>query len=325
MGRKLIDKVRKTENFNFFSKLIFFLLIVFVLDYSIGSVLRHYYFTQKYGEYYSRTYAIEKTDADVLILGSSKAAHQYHSEIIAKGLKLSCYNAGSGGSSIFYHYAIFKAVLKRHTPKIIILDITRAFIKHKDSYDRLSVLLPYYERHPELRSIIELRSPYEKIKLISKIYPYNSMLFSIIIGNIELDAKFKKKQNKDINGYIPLNGVWTNSIKIDSIPAGYELDSNQIKLFESMIKDCERINLKLYVVHSPDFIIKKVAEKSNLAGKEIAKKYHVELLDHYQDSLFLNNSKYFFDISHFNDEGAKVFSKIIVDKIIKDQSYSGTY
>ena len=322
MKISLSDQMKRNEYFRFFYKILIFLLIVFILDFTVGSLLKYYYFKQKHGPLYTTTYAIEKTTADVIILGSSKAKHQYNPKIFAERLNRTCYNAGSGGSSIFYNYAILKSIIKRYYPKIIILDITREFVRNQSSYDRIAEILPYYDRHPEMRSTILLKSPYEKIKLISKIYPYNSLLFSIILGNIEYNSKFARDQEKEVNGFLPLTRIWSEPIKIDSIPANYELDSTKIKLFEIIIKDCIQNNVKLYVVQSPDFAIKKYIEKSNLAGQEIAQKYKVKFLDYYQDSLFLNHGEYFSDISHLNGKGADVFSNIIVGEIIKDQNSS---
>jgi hypothetical protein len=310
----LRDKIRQNSYLYFLCKLFVFTLLVFILDLSLGSILKYYYFKQSSGFLYRTTYSMEETTAELLIFGSSKANHQYHPDVFEKRLKLSYYNVGHDGSSIFYHYAILKSVLKRYSPKMIILDITREFEKNQESYDRISMLYPYYQKHPEIRPIIEVKSPYEKLKFVSKIFPYNSLLFTIISGNMQ----FNKERHRNIKGYVPLLKKWNNPIQTDSAKPSYDVDSIKIKIFESFINDCNRCKVKLYVVHSPDFIIKKYDEKSNVAGKEIAHKYHVKLLEHYQDSLFLNNSKYFSDVSHLNEEGAIVFSNIIIDEIARD-------
>ena len=99
-------------------------------------------------------------------------------------MKLSFYNAGRDGNFMFYHLAVLKGVLNRYSPKIVILDfVAEEFAQNQYSYDRLSSLLPYYKSHPEMRSIINLKSKYEKIKLLSQIYPYNSLMLTIAVGN----------------------------------------------------------------------------------------------------------------------------------------------
>jgi predicted peroxiredoxin len=310
----LTDIIRKKQSLYFLYKLFVFVLIIFTLDYTIGSILKYYYFTQSSGFYYRTTYSLEKTKADVLIFGSSKANHQFYPDAFEKRLKLSYYNVGRDGSSIFYHYAMLKSVLQRYTPKIIILEVTREFEKKQFSYDRISMLLPYYDRHPEIRSIIELKSPFEKLKLTSKVYPYNSLVFSIISGNSE----FNTHKNKDSKGYVPLTNVWKEPIQYFWAPSGKEVDTAKINIYESFIKDCIKSGVKLYVVCSPNFYKLDHIDNSYLIGKEMAQKYNIKFIDHSKDSLFINNNCYFADIHHLNKNGSILFTNILVDEIIKD-------
>ena len=148
------DKKRNPYKY-FFSKLIILFLFLFVSDFLIGNLLSYYYFNQKRGADYLTTYSIDSTKADVLIFGSSRASHHYRPPIFENHLNLTCYNVGRDGSFLFYQYAVLKAVIKRYSPKIIILDFNDGeFSKDESNYDRISALLPYYKTHPEMRSII---------------------------------------------------------------------------------------------------------------------------------------------------------------------------
>lgn len=296
----------------FLLKLVVLFAFVFVFDFLIGNTLSYFYFRQKRGEQYLITYSIEKTKADFLIFGSSRANHHYRPNIFEKRLDLSCYNAGLDGCFILYNYAVLKAILRRYSPKIIILDFRRReFAKSQDNYDRLSFLLPYYRSHPEIRSIIELKSPYEKFKLLSSIYPYNSSMLIIAGAN----AMITKKRREDISGYVPLKGIWNSSIQIDENSVNYELDSTLVKTYESFIQDCIYSKAKLYIICSPYFIKFNHTDFSVTVAKKIAKKYNVKFLDYSKDSIFINNSKLFFDPNHLNDEGAILFSNMLIDSI----------
>jgi len=313
MKAGIIEEIRKKRSFSFLIKVFIFLIIVFMLDFTIGNILRHYYFRQTSGFYYRTTYSLEETKADVLIFGSSKANHQFYPDIFEKRLNLSYYNVGRDGSSIFYHYSILQSVLQRYTPKVIIIEMTREFDKKQISYDRISMLLPYYESHPSIRPIIEMRSRFEKFKLISKIYPYNSLIFSIISGNSE----FNRIRNSDIKGYVPLTREWKDPIQHYSVPFKDQIDSTKIEVFESFIKACINSGVKLYIVASPNYFVMDYVDKSNLIAKELAQKYRVKFFDYSNDSLFLANPSYFADNMHLNDKGAIAFSNIFVTEIIK--------
>lgn len=314
MYKQIINKIKENKYLYFFSKLSVFLVIVIILDWAIGNKLNSLYFKQKYGVEYRTAYSIDSTTADLLIFGSSRSTHQYYPEVFEKGLNLSYYNVGRDGTSIFYHYAILKGVLKRYNPKIIILDFeVDEFVKSQESYDRLSCLLPYYKTHPEIRSVVLLKSPWEKLKLLSKIYPNNSSIITILAGNSE----FYKEMASDIKGYLPLTNVWKKPLRTDVIQRKSEIDSNKVQAYESFIKDCVNSNIELYIISSPSFINRTIPNYSIKLGKEIAQKYNVSFLDYTTDSTFLNNPSYFSDVIHFNNEGAKVFSCIIVERINK--------
>lgn len=296
-----------------------FILIVTFFDFAFGSVLRYFYFKQESGPQYRTTYSIEKNNADLLIFGSSRASHHYKPDIFEKKIKLSYYNTGRDGNFIFYYYAVLKCILKRYKPKIIVLDISRdEFLKNTLSYERISFLLPYYDKYPEIRPIIELKSPYEKIKLRSSIYPYNSSIFTIIAGNSE----FNKNRKKDIKGYIPIfKSFKTSTIKQKNI--GLEIDNIKVKIFEEFIKDCVNSNIKLFIVCSPYYFSKNLSnpynhESINIAQK-IAIKNNIMFFD-YSNDLEISRSKEFFsDPEHLNNKGADVFSNKITDSIIKNK------
>jgi hypothetical protein len=306
--------ISRNKYIYFLFRLFLFGLIVWILDGSIGKMLEYFYFKQKSGVLFRTTYSIEQTKAELLIFGTSRANHDYRPDIFGKRLMLSAYNVGRDANYIFYHYAVLSAILKRYTPKVIILDfINGEFKSDRESYDRLQSLLPYYTRHPEMRSIIELRGPYEKIKLLSRIYPYNSSIFTIAAGN----AQFNKRRSDDIQGYVPLNKVWAEPIRTaDKAWTTYSVDSAKINVYEAFIQDCLRLHVKLYIVCSPYFVKTQKVDYSIVTGKEIARKYNIPFFDYSTDTAFLVRRDIFADEFHLNDEGAQIFSNLLIDQMM---------
>lgn len=300
-------------------KLAAFFIIAFVFDFIIGSLFNYLYFKQTSGWEYRTKYSIEDTKADILIFGASRAQQQYNPVFFEERLNQTCYNVGRDGEPIFYYYAVLKGVLNRYTPKMIILDIENGvFQESQSSYDRIAVLLPYYKNHPGMRSIIELRSPYEKFKLQSRIYPYNSLLFKIAIGNTE----FNKKRNEDIKGYVPLTRALDEPIRTVDFSKKYDIDSNKVNFYKSFINDCNKANVKLYIVCSPYFIHSIGSDSSMVLAKEIAGENNIDFFDFSKDELFLNNSRLFDDTVHVNVAGSKIFSNKLIDTIIsKNKNY----
>lgn len=297
-------------------KIAAFLILAFIGDWLIGNLLKHFYFKQTSGWGYRTKYSIEDTKADILIFGASRAQQQYNPVYFEERLEQTCYNVGRDGEPIFYHYGVLKAVLKRYTPKVIILDIeNKIFRESQDSYDRIAVLLPFYQDHKEMHQIIELRGPFEKFKLVSHIYPYNSSLFNIAIGNTEMN----KKRNKDINGYLPLTGALNEPIRTVDISKEYAIDTNKINIYKWFIKDCKEANIKLYIISSPYFSNTIGQDSSMIIAKEIAINNNIYFIDLSKEKEFLNNSKLFDDTVHVNIAGSKILCNKVIDTIILRQ------
>ena len=311
----IINILKKHQISFFFAKLVIFLLLIGLMDFAIGSILKHFYFKQSSGILSRTTYSIESTNEDILIFGTSRANHHYISELIENELNIKTYNVGSDGKPIFYHYAVLNCIIKRYTPKIIIFDFYPfEFENYNDSWEKISSLLPYYDSHPEIREIIDNRSFFEKYKLkISKIYPYNSLLLKIAISNFELNNK-RNNQESDIKGYIPLNGFLKDSL--DKFPIhSEELDLQKIEYFENFIKVCNENKIKLYIFVSPYYAISSQEIPSINECSKIAKKYNIFFKSYINDSLFLNNNKFFISEDHLNEDGAKVYTKLIIEDI----------
>jgi hypothetical protein len=191
----------RIDTLRFIKRTTLFIILLALADQLIGYGVNKFYFKQKKGAFAQITYAIDSTRSDVLILGSSKALHHYVSPVISKGLNLSVYNCGNNGQQLPYSAAILKLITERYQPKIIIVDMLLwDFGKGDDKFDRLSVLLPYYSAHPGVLPYINQNSQFERLKLISKSYPFNSFLLPGLY-NYFLAGTLLPTQN----GYLPLN------------------------------------------------------------------------------------------------------------------------
>lgn len=318
-----INKIKEKKLPHFLLKLLLFLSIIFFLDFSIGSILKYWYYKQDSGLLYRATYAIDSTRAEVLIFGSSTANHHYAPGAFENRTHLSFYNTGRDGNTIFYNYSILQGALRRYSPKIVILDLNRGeFKENPESYDRISSLLPYYDNHPKIRSIIQLKSPYEKYKLLSKIYPFNSMLFTIAVGTTEYNKS--REYINDKEGFVPLNKVWKKEIATDTSDVKYKLDSNKIDIFEFFITNCVKSNVKLYIFISPTFKKYTHKDQSIVIAQRIANEFKIPFYNFSGDTSFLNHIGLFADVLHLNAKGAKIYSNKVVDKIIQEQ-HSNTF
>lgn len=298
-------------------KLSLFAVILWAMDFLVGNTLRYYYFRQESGLQYRTTYSMEKTKADLLIFGSSRANHHYYPKIFQEGLDMTCYNTGRDGSYILYNYAVLKSVLKRYTPRVIILDFnTGEFQKGREDYDRLSSLLPYYQSHSEIRPIVNLRGRFEKYKLMSRIYPFNSSILTIAIGN----SKMNKERASDDSGFVPLTNELASSAIDTARKKVYELDTVKVGIYKRFVRDCLAAGTKLYIIRSPEFVVEDYPDTSVSIAKEIAGEANVPFLDYMNDRTF-SDSRLFSDIDHLNENGAIKFSEMLVKRMETFQTH----
>lgn len=307
---------------NFFIKAATVFLILIATDQALGFLLRQIYSKQVAGDYSRATYTIDSVKTAALVFGSSRASHHYVPEVFEDELKKSFYNAGRDGCGLFYNYATFKSVIKRYSPQVIIFDFAPDELLYiKDDYDRLASLLPYYKNHPEIKDMVYLRGAFEKYKLYSASYPFNSQLVSLITGKLKLsnDDGLKRK------GYLPLykkmkSGTADNFLK-GSLNA---IDSNKVKVLNEIASTCRQKNIQLIFICSPIF---SNAENNDVNRQinEVAKKYEINYWNFSTDTAFDNHRELFQDNGHLNDSGANLFSQIIAAKIVqlpKEKTYS---
>jgi hypothetical protein len=304
--------------FRFILKLLLVAIVILICDRGTGAILKHYYFNQDSGELYRTTYSLDSTKADIIILGPSRAKCSYVPDIIEDSLHLTCYNAGKDGSFIFYNYAVFKEITKRYNPKLVIFDIAPDELEYRIyEYERLSILLPYYKTHPEIRPIVDMSNPFVKIKLISSIYPYNSLIFKIGMGNLE----FNKKREPSKSGFVPYFAVMKNELPDTMKIKPSTIDENKINALKDIITTCKKKNIQLVFVYSPVYSIIRDSYYYPLISDYFSG-YNVEYIDLSNDPVFINNPQYFSEKIHLNNDGANVFTTMVLKEIESKNIYS---
>ncbi len=310
--KNIILKNEKNRQLFNFTNIAAFILLVFLTDFATGKVFHHLYKKQKSGWEYRTRYSVEDTKAEMILLGASRVQQQYNPVYFEQRLNLSCYNVGRDGQSFLYQYVIMQGILKRYHPKIVLLECERKmFLKYSASFERLSCLLPLYQDHPEMREIILLRSPYERLKLLSQAYPYNSSILKIFIANIS------NKPDEDIKGYVPLKGSLNESKKLVDFSEPYDIDSVKLKYFDLFIDQCKKHHIKLYFTVSPYYFTYTGTDASLQIAKEAAAKNNIPFFDLSKGVTELNDSRLYDDTVHVNKTGSKILTNIIIDSIIK--------
>lgn len=290
----------------FLKKLVLLCIALILLDRLIGAGFKHYYFQQKVGLFYRITYVINTTKADILVFGSSRADHHYVPSVFENKLHETFYNCGSDGYNLIYHAAVISAVLKRYTPKHVIIDLTPNELSQSEE-GRLSQLLPYSD-NPCIEPFIKYNGKFENYKLLSKMYPYNSSFITIAFNKFSSD----KSRNGD-KGFFKLTKVMPFHRK--EVYVDDKIMETRIKILDDFLRELDAKHVKVTLVISPAYYSFIDPNDEGVAIEKLSHKYSNVRFFNYENNPAFADNKLFQDDLHLNYDGAYKFSEDLANKL----------
>ncbi len=294
-------------------KLLILLVIMFVVDRVVGSIIEYYFTHEPMGDAATFSHAINDPKEDILIYGSSRAVHTYDTKVFTDTLGLSCFNCGREATNVIYHSAILpSAISGEHKPKVIILDLTTKEIAwHSGAYgaDILAgMILPYVVTNEHFARLAEEAFPDELYKAkISKLYAYNSQILSVI-------RNYSRRHNDNINGYQPLHGSKLNHDPEESTSNRDKIDEYSKEKLEYFVKSITDKKIPLIVIISPMYSLPFKDNESVRVCKQILARYNIQVWDYASDPKYVKREN-FYDAVHMNTKGAEMFSTEIASRI----------
>jgi len=298
--------------------IVVFCLLVF--DFLSGFVLDYILEKQSDGRYFKAKYSLGHTTEDIIIIGSSRAEQNFVPEVFEKELKMSCWNTGRGGQSIPFLLCIQAAILKRYTPKIVIINIDLDGLSNRRSmYERAGFLKPFWNKHSEIRSILSTENKRLPFYMLSNMYRYNSSLYYLLrpflfpgIDGFPYQKGWKpgRMRKKDTS-------LFKDSSEIKNSLYGGLINAHLKSDFKKLIEGFTNNGTDVFLVISPDFSMSKKTNDILCSLKEILPKKHINMYDYSEDPNFCGNQELYKDSFHLNEEGAILFSKKVALEIKK--------
>lgn len=295
----------------FWIKVFVFFLFIFFIDLFAGKIL---FFMQNKSLENSpfamvTEFTMWKVDKEIILIGASETSHGYKPSIIEDSLKMTVYNCGKDGYGFYYQSSMIDGILKRYSPKIIVWSVSpSSFLSKpsKDSMDRISYLNPFYNSNEYIKSIIIKKGPYEKYKMYSQLYVYNSRIFPYAYKALFDYNNFEK------GGFSPLINTNNNYPVVLDITYDDNLDNEIAKLFASTLEKCKAAGTQVVLVFPPKLV------KDNYNNtiqykklKQIAENFDTQIFENfYNHNDFINNPLLFKDNLHLNNKGASKFSSL---------------
>ncbi len=255
----------------------------------------------------------DNAEAEIEIMGSSRAWVHIDPEILEDSLSLSAYNFGVDGHVFISQYYRHLEFLKYNlNPKYIILSLDVASLSKKEGLHNMEQFLPYMLWNSDQEKYL---SVYEGFTSLEYKLPFLRYIRNSSILSDMFNEEIKQKMPLRKKGYEGQVKEWSsNFIKTKEQMKHFELklDSNAISLFENFIEDCKVKSIPLVLVYSPEYIEGQqfMANRSDVIDlyDEYVTKYDLLFLNYSNDSL-CNDQSNFYNTTHLNKTGAELFTK----------------
>lgn len=261
-----------------------------------------------------------KVDANVLILGSSRALNHIVPEVLDSILKVNSYNLGEGGYPFSIEYAQFKIYEKYGNPKPeLIIQSADLFtlVKKEDAYNT-ELTMPYlYE--PILKNELEKIYNFSSADFFLPAFKYRSKLVQINRNKKMMELIAGNPLNK--KGFIAQDDKWRGfelAVQLAGDSIDGKMDSDMVNLFDEYLNHCKQSGIKVVMVFTPEYYkateYTSNREKIKNIYRSFSKKYDFPFLDYSTDPLCYDTI-YFYNAMHLNGAGAKIFSKELAHDI----------
>lgn len=294
--------------------IVLFFAIVAAVDFCFGQVCEVLSAHARGGIIKEVRRIAKEQEADVVVMGSSRAHHHYVPSVLTDTLGMTAHNAGVDGNGIVLATGLYHLMTERYQPKVIIYDMTTSFDIYEFADDGndtryLGFLRPYFA-DDEVKKIVTRIDPMERYKNYSAMFRYNSKIVDLFKDQVVV-AGFRQ------DGYRPLYGELTEGRVIEP-GVRPPVDSLKYQMLEEFVARTKDQNIPLVVILSPFLGV--TSSESFAPMREICDRYGIEFWDYYYDPQF-QRPDYFKDGSHLNDKGATEFTKVVAERL---KCYLGT-
>lgn len=255
-------------------------------------------------------YLLNEVNAEVIIIGASEVEYSYRPDIISDSLNMSVYNCGKNAQGLYYQTTILNSILDRYIPKLIVWSIApNCLTPHENEMDRVTIFKPYYHENSYCRALLQKRSWYEKFKMLSYYYTYNSEFHSYFIHLIKPESNNTKYGYRIIEkgGAAPV----LEERKWEDAP-----EELRVSMFTDVVNRLKEKNIRTVFVFSPHY---SSGDYHNLDSYILLKKIiddrgFILIEDYYHYPPLMYNS-YFKDKDHLSEEGVLIFSQHIAHEL----------
>lgn len=252
-------------------------------------------------------------NADLLIIGNSRAWVQYDPAIIDSILGVNSYNLGIDGSPLnrqIVKYNVYRYYQTK--PESIIVNIDCFSLTWRDGYER-EQFFPYLWTAHFRDEIMKIES-FSWLEEYAPVYRYTTYdgIYNILKESYTNDELYK--------GYKGWNKEWDGRAfnEIDSIT--FEVDGRTLRMFVEFLKECRAEGIKVIFCYAPIYsgVRDKISNAQEMYDtyQGFADEYLIPILN-YTSGEMCSDTTFFYNAMHLNKYGAEQFSHRLALDLVK--------
>jgi hypothetical protein len=303
-----------------------FLFCVVAIDLGMSAVLHVLFLRTDSGERGGLSNFALSKQADVLVLGSSRAQFQIMPSVIGQRMSLRVFNAGLKGHDFLYAAALYDLWLHRHSPpRALVLTVdVESLLPRKTEVAATQVLAPYIGEDDLLRDILYSDGPQKRLEYLLRSYRYNSKVL-VIAKNVVIHT------DPAFDGFTAREGTLLSD---DRSTIKNALDQEEsaivyaqkpfwdlkVKILREIGKRAIKQHTLVLLVHTPlyrqDLLAHKIwIERMEALVAASPGILFLDLCEVARPASFPNPRELFWDVNHLNKQGARILSGLIADEL----------
>lgn len=285
---------------------------VVIVDLSLGYLFKSYISTHVLpGDYESIEKVLRHNDSEILVLGSSVALNSINTKTLQDSLEMKVYSGGGNGQTFPFFLTMLKGAIDSYPPKIVVLCMQPSALTGTGLGERYNFLAPYYgEGIADIDKNMNEATKFNVFLLKSSLYKLNTIWFRILLYHfITPDIK---GENGHISKPVP--------------PVFPEKHNTQLKLIsnerreqlEEFLNICKSYNIDLTIIFPPEFITLTNLDNEENVVKQVSshvESYGFKVYFDTQLEPFNSNEEFFYDNSHLNINGTKIYTDTILRRL----------
>ena len=291
---------------------ILFIGILFSVDYLIQEGLK----TSNYREVSKWNEVITGgIEADILIVGSSRALVHYDCELIEAATGKKCYNLGFDGTLFEHQQLMLDLYLKNNkAPETLVWNVDYHSFEHSKEFYGFEQLVPYQDQL-EVQMLLEANEETDALLYQIPVLRYSFNPKMKMIGLLNFFELYAARPPL-IKGYRKSDKVWDGEFdrfkEKNKEGISYKVEEQIFAQFSNRLITLNREKIEVVLVISPIYY-----EAKNLIRNEdqitkrvenLSHEYGFTFLDYSEDSIIYSKDN-FYNGTHLNKNGVSHFTK----------------